>query len=73
MTTGSIKPKPRPRPRVRQPVAPTSDSVIPGEDAHVPSRASSTALDDEDAMFIRNRNRGAKEWRELNRTVKSAL
>ena len=62
--------KPRPRPRARQPPQSTTDSV-----SVKPERASSSALEieDEDAMFIRNKNRGAKDWIALNKAVTRAL
>lgn len=65
---------PRPRPRARQ--IPSSDNTTdPTKPRTIPERASSSALEleDEDALFIRNKNRGAKDWRALNKAVTRAL
>ncbi|THH05500.1 hypothetical protein EW145_g4751 [Phellinidium pouzarii] len=59
----------RPRPRPRPFKATSSIEVVkPGSSANAGS--SKSVIEDEDAMFIRNKNRNANGWKTMNQAVK---
>ncbi|KAI0667739.1 hypothetical protein C8Q78DRAFT_1052335 [Trametes maxima] len=76
----SSRPKPRPRPRPRAPPATVALSAdVPPPSSPGPSSAATgtrppptvptqvVSVEDEDAMFMRNRTRDAQGWRRINR------
>jgi hypothetical protein len=65
------RPRPRPRPANRQPSEPVQHAV--SSDAPVVSLAKTDReleLDRGDELFMRNRNRTAKDWRKLDALAK---
>ncbi|KAI0699951.1 hypothetical protein C8T65DRAFT_658712 [Cerioporus squamosus] len=75
--SSTTRPKPRPRPRARAPATASLNTNVPPSSSPGPSSALSATqtqappplqtIEDEDAMFLRNRTRTAQAWKQLSR------
>ncbi|KAH9042155.1 hypothetical protein EDB85DRAFT_2139510 [Lactarius pseudohatsudake] len=65
-----MPPRPRPRPANRQASAPTQHATSSSKPVPITKTGRELELDKGDELFIRNRNRTAKDWQRLDRIAK---
>ncbi|KAH9002555.1 hypothetical protein EDB86DRAFT_2800259 [Lactarius hatsudake] len=65
-----MPPRPRPRPANRQASAPTQHATSSSKPVPIAKTGRELELDKGDELFIRNRNRTAKDWQRLDRIAK---
>ncbi|KAI5121071.1 hypothetical protein M0805_008585 [Coniferiporia weirii] len=69
-STARPKPRPRPRPRIATASTESVGGAQPASATDAAAGSSKSAIEDEDDMFIRNKNRNAKGWKTMNQAVK---
>ncbi|RPD62637.1 hypothetical protein L226DRAFT_532365 [Lentinus tigrinus ALCF2SS1-7] len=72
--SSTTRPKPRPRPRARAPAtaslnidATSSSSPAPSSATQIQATPALATIEDEDALFLRNRTRTPQTWKQLSR------
>ncbi len=65
-----MPPRPRPRPANRQASGPTQHATSSSKPVPTAKTGRELELDKGDELFIRNRNRTAKDWQRLDRLAK---
>ena len=67
------RPKPRPKPKAKLANAVAGSSSKPGESSSSSRIPLSSQVDDEDDMFLKNRNRSMKTWKKLEEFNKGVM
>ncbi|KAI9428317.1 hypothetical protein H4582DRAFT_788474 [Lactarius indigo] len=65
-----MPPRPRPRPANRQASGPTQHAASSSKPVPIAKTGRELEIDKGDELFIRNRNRTAKDWQRLDRIAK---